>query len=461
MAKTGGFWPRADFRSSSTIGLERSIVSSATWSCAAPWSVTRTVDGTRCLRDLMMSPAIQVCLLLPALIFRAQAASAAVLFSDAAVSPDATQDELQEPSELVRARGLVSALDSERFADRQEAAEELQGLGEFAITALNEALNAGTLKARRDATVLLDRIEKKLFDSRLDALLQEPDGEAAVSLPDWSRFCQIAGVNPEDPKRQELLNFASILEAEPELFRLKQFRPNALPNALAERSSELAALFHGRVNSPFPAGSYAALLLLGSDPDTRLPRATSTNISAALNDQRLSRLVRDGAQRQTVRALLSAWFIRDDIAAERPLYFTMEHGVKGGLERARAIVEARSSRPEMILAILTLGITGSAEDDLSRLEELLDQPDVLWPFGGARAVRRVPGGQVVDSEYTVKTCDVALAVACHLRGVSPNKFGMKIRRTEGSLFALASLGFSSDAARETAIEAYRKEFASP
>jgi hypothetical protein len=387
--------------------------------------------------------------------------SACVLLSQSALGVDEgrVSSAPEQPNEetTARARDLVERLATGSFSERQKATLDLLELAETAIPELNESLRSGSPELRQRAGVILNQIEKRVFDQRLGALLNRPSVASAENLPAWDRFRDIMGVKQDD-STAVIANYAAILKAEPALFRLLLFRPQQLPAALQQRTSELAVKYNDRLNEPFPIESYAALLLLGSDPTIRLPQATSTNITAALSDSRLAKLVDEGAERETLRALLSVWFVRGDIAADKLLLFAMRHKVRGGRDRARKIIAARSRRPEMILAIVTLGAMGSAEEDLPVIESLLDDTTVLWPIGGRRVFQQRPAQPPRDSNFVVQTRDIALAVACHLRGRNPRQFGMRVRPSEVTLFAVDSMGFESDDVRAGAITAYRSEF---
>lgn len=355
-----------------------------------------------------------------------------------------------------RAAELVIALEGGTFAERQRAIRELLELGESAIPALETARREGSPELRRRLGDLLQRVRQRVFDERLRELRDDPRDAAASAFPDWERFCELTSAESRPAVRRE--SFAWILSAEPELFRLKMFESDELPGALEQRASELAVRFHGRPDEAFPVESFAALLLLGSDPTTRLPRATSANINAALGDPRLAQLVESGARKDVLRGLLSAWFLRREINAEQPLLFTMQHPLEGGRVRAMRILESRSRRPEMILALFTLLAFETDAEALQRVESLLNEPAVLWPLGG-RVPQTAPAGR--DSAYRVQTRDVALAVACQMRGRSPRAFGMSARTAERLPFDVTSLGFASDERRAAAIAAYCRTFELP
>lgn len=353
--------------------------------------------------------------------------------------------------------GLIDQLGSPSFAERQRATARLLELGEPALEALTRIPKDSPADVQRRVGLIVGQLQQRIFDERLAQVRETPTVEAAATLPEWDRFRVLTSVDDENAA-QRVEVFAQIEAAEPELFRARLFQPESLSGLLERRSAQLSVEFDDKPEESFPVASWAALVLLGSDPQTRLPRATSSHITSALEDGRLAQLVDDGAERDVLRGLLSAWFERPDINAEKPLLFTMQHGIAGGVRRAERVIETRSRRPEMILAVLTLGKVGSPDTSVPLLESLLDDPTVLWPFGGRIAVAGIRNDVPPDSRYQVQTRDVALAVACHLRGVHPREIGMKVRDSRTFLFAVDSLGFHSDDDRAAALASYRSRY---
>ena len=227
---------------------------------------------------------------------------------------------------------------------------------------------------------------------------------------------------------------------------------------LETRSAEIAKECDGVVEEEFPIASVASVMLLGSELATRLRRATSTNISSALDDPRFSQLITDGVHAKTLRAIAEVWISRaglPGVAAERPLLFSMQHKLPAGRTVAMRIIQSKSSRPDMIYSLLCLASLNST-DDLSLIESLFDNNTVLWPQRGQIVQHRNPGIQPFDTNYNIQTRDIALAVASHLHRISPNDVGLKTRESSLTVFAIDSLGFSSEEARISAIAEYHR-----
>ncbi len=347
---------------------------------------------------------------------------------------------------------LVARMTSGDFAERQAATAAIQQLPAEALPNLRLAAKNATGDVGQRILIIARQLQDRAFQQRLLVFQQSPSIEAAGRLGGWDRFVSLS-----DTGNDQVPLFAAMLNASPELFSAAMFDPDSLPTVLEQSSNLLARQFNGRTESEFPAAAYAAHLLFGSDPGVRLVRATSTNISSAFADERLSALVTDGVQRQVLQSLISAWIQRPGIAAERPLLFAIQHRLPAGKQLASRIIEARSNRPDMILAILAFAALGDVED-VPKLQELMTNQTVLWPLRNQPAQRRDAEGGLRDTNYSVQTRDLALAVAIYLRGDDFNGFGLDVKPSELTVFAVDSLGFDSEDAREAAFSAYVTQY---
>lgn len=368
----------------------------------------------------------------------------------------------QDPEISARVVRLIEQLGTGSFSERQSATRELLGIGMAASAELQKATSTGSKEVRERAGQVIVAIRDAEFRRRIDRLADSVTPAAAESLPEWDRFQELAAARSADSSTEladaDLIRvFLRIQQAEQALFALRLFNPQGLPDALEQRSSELVRLFDDRSDKPFPAESYAAILLLASNPATRLPRATSTNISSALADERLEKLIRDGQHKDLFRSLISRWIERPGIATERPLLFAVRHELAAGRVVARRVIQSRSNRPDMIMAMLALGRLGD-KTDIELLESQMTVETVLWPLRNQPVVRNLPDGPIRDTNYSVQTRDIALVVATHLRGRPPTDLGLKVELSEETVFAVESLGFESAESRAAAFAAYRAAF---
>ena len=109
----------------------------------------------------------------------------------------------------------------------------------------------------------------------------------------------------------------------------------------------------------------------------------------------------------------------------------------------------------MILSLLCLAKLNSTED-LPLLETLLDNETILWPQRGQVVKNQIPGEPPLDTNYKVQARDVALVAAAFLRNIPPDHVGIEARTSDVTLFAIDSIGFSTDEARSKALAAYRR-----
>ena len=396
----------------------------------------------------MYRPLLQ---LLVAFAFAVTTASGALAQND---DGQADAEKTQTPQTTESAvKAMIEKLASSKFADRQQASRDLLNVGPEAVRFIEATVTSSTGETQQRLNMILPQIRKRLFDDQLDAFLATPSIELAERLPQWSRFARLAGHDAD-----ALAIFGQILSAERRLFAARLFAPDELSALLETRSAEIAKECDGVLDAEFPIASVASVMLLGSEVETRLRRATSTNISSVLDDPRFSKLITDGVHANTLRAIAEGWISRaglPGVAAERPLLFAMQHQLKSGRIVAVRIIESKSSRPDMMYSLLCLASLNST-DDLPLIESLFEDKTVLWPQRGQVVRNQNPGAVPFDTNYNVQTRDVALASAAHLRRISLNEVGLKSRKSELSVFAIDSLGFSSDESRATAMAAYQR-----
>ena len=378
------------------------------------------------------------------------AITVAIIMAASSRAQDENGDATTPATTEFQVKAMIEKLASPSFSDRQQATEDLLELAPKSVTLLETAAASSTGETQSRLRMILPQLRKRLFDDQLAAFLAQPSIEIAERLPQWDHFESISGHDDD-----ALHSFGQILAAEPRLFSTRLFATHELPTLLESRTAELAKECNGRLDEKFPIASVAAVMLLGSESDTRLIRATSTNISSALDDPRFSNLITDGVHAKTLRAIAEAWIVRKGIAAERPLLFSMQHNLASGRIVALRIIKSKSRRPDMILSLLCLAKLNSTED-LPLIETLLDNETILWPQRGQVVKNQVPGEPPLDTNYKVQARDVALVAAAYLRDIPPDDIGIHARTSDVTLFAVDSIGFSNKEARSKALAAYRR-----
>ena len=354
-----------------------------------------------------------------------------------------------EDTTELQINAMIEKLGSPSFSERQQATKDLLNVGVESVALLERTAAIAMGETQSRLRMILPQLRKRLFDDQLEAFLKKPSIEIAQRLPQWDRFEKISGHDDES-----LQIFGEILAAEPRLFATRLFAPSELPALLEGRTAELAKECRECREEEFPVASVSAVMLLGCESQTRLIRATSTNISSALNVPHFSELITDGVHAKTLRAIAEAWIVRTGIAADRPLLFSMQHDLKSGRTVALRIIESKSTRFDMIWSLLCLAKLKSTED-LPLIETLFDNDTILWPQRDQVVKEQAPGEPPVDTNYKVQTRDVALVVAAYLRDIQPADIGSIARTSNDTLFTHDSLGFRTEQARTRALAAYR------
>lgn len=350
--------------------------------------------------------------------------------------------------------GLVSDLASPMFPKRQKAVTQLLQLDAPAVALLETKLKTATEPVAVQLRQVIAKLRKRLFDDRVEALERDQKPSNLTGMPDWDRFVKVTG-NAE----AALPVYLEMLKTERALFADRMFSSSELSDHLEERSTLLRAACNGELEEEFPVASAAALMLIASDEDVVLRRATSTNISESLQDSRFGKLISDGFHAGTIRALTSEWLKRPGIAADRPLLLSIEYQLSVGREIALRTLERHVYNQSAAYSLLCLGALQQT-DSLPAVEQVLNDETAsrpIWPPRGKTAGDLISGREI-ESTYSVQARDVALAVAIHLRGRRPNEFGMDVMSSELHLFTFDSMGFNNDDDRNSAISKYRAAF---
>ena len=362
---------------------------------------------------------------------------------------------LQEPDALQKTvDGLVTDLASPAFPKRQKAVTQLLQLDAPAVALLETKLETATEPVAVQLRQVIPKLRKRLFDDRVAALERDPKPSDLTGMPDWDRFVKVTG-NAE----AAMPVYLEMLKTERALFADRMFSSSELSDHLEERSTHLRAACNGELEEEFPVASAAALMLVASDENVVLRRATSTNISESLQDSRFGKLISDGFHAGTIRALTSEWLKRPGIAADRPLLLSIEFQLPVGREIALRTLERHVYNQSAAYSLLCLGALQQT-DSLQAVEQVLNDETAsrpIWPPRGKTAGDLISGREI-ESTYSVQARDVALAVAIHLRGRRPNEFGMDVMSSELHLFTFDSMGFNNDDDRNAAITKYRAAF---
>lgn len=350
-------------------------------------------------------------------------------------------------------RALVDQLISPDFAVRNAARAALLKVDESGLTVLVEAAKTANGETQNQLTVIVEKLQGRLFDAPLRTFQANPTVENAAALPGWTRIKEL--VSSEE---SALFVFREMLEAEPSLFTTLRFNRSGLPPVLLERSSFTEELI--RLDSQqFPIASVLALMMVGTEPGVRLTGVTQSNINVALNHPQFQQLVKNGIHSSAIAAITENWLLREHSVLDAELLYTMKLESPAGIELSRRVLKARRTGPVECWALLTLGKLNDT-DSLTLIEGSLKSTGRFWPMRGQSVQNAMPGSNFPE-DYHVQASDVALAVALHLRGESLMNAGLKAAPSEATLFQPHSLGFNSDEDRTQAINAYRSQHSTP
>ncbi|MCP4784899.1 MAG: hypothetical protein GY903_09480 [Fuerstiella sp.] len=366
----------------------------------------------------------------------------ALLFAATLCAPLEAQDDKRDDKPTKSVEQLVQDLGSDSFLVRRAAAAALRKAGPDAISALRKAQPTSTLDVKDQIQSILRELERKSFGFRLSQLQQTLAAADASDLPEWGRFSTLVG---KDKKSVEL--YIRLLKSEADLFGTAMNSPGTLPTQIQKRAAELVQTTRptSQKTEPFSVDSYAAVLLLAGNKETRLPGGTSTGISALLQQPQFMTAVRSPQQGNAFSRLVGAYILRDRIAPAVPISFARKHPMPEGPILARKVLQtARGSNP--LWAMMLLAEQGSVED-LPLLESVFKNKSILI-------------GNSDRTGYVVQIGDLALAVAIHLRGQDPRDFGFDANgdRTQAFRYVAETTGFDTEEARAKVHAAYAAKF---
>jgi hypothetical protein len=362
-----------------------------------------------------------------------------------------------------RARELVRQLGDVSFPVREQAQKQLFDLGLLAKDALLEGARDPDLEIRRRCRDLLPAILEADRQARLAAFVADKEGKKQHDLPGWRRYRTVAG--NDLPARQF---FVEMIKADNGFLadtdkdydptgERSPKEPAAEEKKAGDNAGELCAgmaqtLFQKMYGNRFGGGQVnaaevAALLLVASDPDVRMPNQTRYMMSNFLYQQSV-RAALTGPSSSPFKKILVAWMYRqtDDLASlQQMFHLTTNLDLKEGLDLALKVVREKKVQGVGVASALTvIGKMGS-KDHLTVLEPFLSDTTAIGNF----ALNRDRG--------TTEVRDVALAMMVHLTGQSHNDYGFIFSRTNPGLkFYPNFLGFTGADQRDRAFARWKE-----
>lgn len=396
----------------------------------------------------------------------------------AAPTASAGQDSADGATPSSAVQQLVQQLQDPIFSRRQAATTQLLKLPESAGPELLAVQASATGATAARLSEILAELQRHWFRTRLAKLETPATGTAAAAAAaaeDTAIFPHAAtlrklladetaddttadstdapqpesGLETSDPRNVLL----QMLRAEPELFAAGLYQPARVPELLEKRSRTLELACDGREDLPFPTASALALMLVASQPEIRLLRSTSANISRPLDDPRFNRLVATGRHRAVLRKLVSAWILRPGIAADRPLIFAIEHRLPAGREVALRVLQGGGRGPQLYYACMCLAALDSKQD-IPLLTSRLKSSQLAWTRPNDAAKNEVAQGEVASGAQ-VQLRDAALAALIHLQQIPADRVGLQLAPSRKLLYRPDTVAATSDEIRDQRLSKYQ------
>ncbi len=332
---------------------------------------------------------------------------------------------------------LVRQLGHSRFQSRQQAAEDLKEIGLPALPALQKALVDDDPEIRHRSRRLIDEIERRAYEQRLEAYLSDPEGAPDDLLPGLDVFRETIGV---EPAACRLL--VDMLRAEPDLFRAWEEQAPRVADEFVSQFSRVQRACMTKQTREAAQTSVCALMFVGADPEVPVAEPMISGVSNFARYREFRELL-NGPHAEAYRKLLGRWIARPGaVGAAQKMTLAMQYDLSEGLIPAQETI-ARGNRRSATrqYSILAIGKLGGSEH-LPLLERLLKDDHVL-------AATRTRG----KVTYSIKTQDVALAALLHMTGQKPKGYHFKrLRRNAISVFSLSTAGFYNEEDRFAALE---------
>ncbi|MEZ6123228.1 MAG: hypothetical protein R3C49_08655 [Planctomycetaceae bacterium] len=342
----------------------------------------------------------------------------------------------------------IQDLGSGDFAVRQHAASQLLKADESMIPVLEQSLAGAKPEQRERLNDILKTLQRNSFTGLVAAFAQKPTVAQAAAFPEWTRYSQLCGSDPDSLKF-----LARILSAELRLFASARRQPSGLRIDLEKRCAELllAARPGPDGQQALRAESVAAVLLLAGNEQLLLRGATSTSVNSLLNSAVLAEAM-EGSDARFYRQLAGSYILRPRIAVEEPLEFARLHSLPEGPVLARRVLREAVRGHNAVWAIKLLLKDGNRED-IALLESLFDHQGILI------TARRNLQNSLIQT-YRASNGDLALAAAIVMRGEDPRDYGFapEEARERPFRFALETIGFDSEEVRQAARQRYQERF---
>ena len=354
----------------------------------------------------------------------------------------------------------IGALADDSYSVRQEAANQLLGIGAPARGALSEVIDRPDPELRAAARRLLVLIDRSEFERRLEAFAADTDGKHGLTLPGWEAYRDLIGDDAAsrdlfiEMQRHEGALLEKIFGEDPQTVQWEDRLVKLPPWQIATRTGVAMR----------PVGSCAAMLLLGSVPEGRVSDRGVMHLVHMLQQPPLRESLQPGAgaHSEPLRRLLVGWLThcpnRNEQVLTQRLGVASLYELREGLPLALAVAHSEPAyltvQPTTrAMAVLVAAQLGGPEH-VPQLEPLLDDDTVCLRARVGHAVN-------ADNPMTVATIeirDVALVGLLQLTGQNPAQYGFAnaVRQQPNRLYNLGTLYLANDRQRQAALEKWRQ-----
>jgi hypothetical protein len=349
--------------------------------------------------------------------------------------------------ELSKARELVQQLDSEQYAEREEAERELARMGRSARAALLDAVNGDpSPEVRARCNSLLPRATSLEMRARLETFLADAEGKYDHDIPGWPEFRKVvrhewslfgyplpADTSLDKSARKVFADLLATLPnrhvvmaaggADDDLGQLVAARRQELYNQKYGRVVVGGRIVSGAVTRRDPTVEDIAALLFGEAhaPAKVTPRTTSISILLTASGFAAASQKPDEAGR-VYRSIAAAWLDSRQDPVEMYAAMTVANNLGLPDHRCRLAVRLLDAKGAQVFhrgnAATTLAQIGN-KGHIPMLEKLHADATVMTTL--RRNVVKNGKNELVTHEIQIR--DVALAVAVILAGEDPENFG--------------------------------------
>jgi hypothetical protein len=338
---------------------------------------------------------------------------------------------------------LIKQLADRDYRRREAASEQLQSIGDDALSYLKQAKNNPDIELRFRADRIVQSIEHDQFEARLKAFVDDVDGSRHATLPGWQQFEKRIGTGKHV---REI--YAEMFRVESQLLEAYARQDKKLVTLLIERFQDVYAdsmqPSAGNKVPPNTATLFSILTIMSDDQVPVISDSVLVYFQNFLLQQHVvkSLSLGDDASGKITQKIFGQWVLK--YAKSSNSYYVLNvaarYRIKEGLQVARELVGKSPQQvgSKMIYAMIAIGALGD-QADIELLRPLLTMK------------KSYMSASINGLKIQVQLRDVALAMSIHLSGENLRDFGfVRARKDQNMLYVTYTLGFTDDQKRESA-----------